>query len=106
MWIFVTSFWLADKAFNQIKLKDRVQANHPLVIAPSNEIYRQFLLQERDPHKNKWSNLFRIKKSTINGGGYGLFAARPYSVHDILGLYLGDVYPKKKKTPRSEYPGN
>jgi hypothetical protein len=105
MWVFVTSIWLGDEAFNQIKSKHRVPAHHPLlVIAPSNEIYRQFLLQARDPHKNKWSTLFRIKKSTINGVGYGLFAARPYSVHDILGLYLGDVYnPKKKETPTSQY---
>jgi hypothetical protein len=65
------------------------------VIAPSNEIERQFLLQVRDPHKNK--------KSTINGADYGLSAAEPYSVNDVLGLYLGDIYPKQERSPKSEY---
>jgi hypothetical protein len=66
----------------------------------------QFLLEARDLHKNNWSNLFTIKMSTINGVGYGLFAARLCSIHDIFGLYLGDIYPKKKKTPRKQYTGN
>jgi hypothetical protein len=57
-----------------------------------------------DPnYKNECSDLFVIRKSTINGTDYGMFTARLYSIQDILGLYLGDVYPKKKKTSKSKY---
>ena len=100
--VVISSYGLADEAENRTKLKDKVRTQS-LVISPSNEIERQLMLQVRDPHKNEWSDIFIIKQSTIKGADYGLFAARPYSVNDVLGLYLGEVYPKQERNPKSEY---
>jgi hypothetical protein len=44
-----------------------------------------------------------VKKSTIEGGGYGVFAARPYSWGDALGVFYGNISVKKPHQKRSIY---
>jgi len=41
--------------------------------------------------------LFEVKKSGIEGGGYGLFAARSFQIGSCLGLYWGDVKMNEPK---------
>jgi hypothetical protein len=95
MRVILISFWLSYKASNQIKSKDGVPT-HPVVIFPLNKIDRQFLLQVTT------GAIYSSLKSQ-QSMDYGLFPVRRYSVHNVLGLYLGDIYPKKNKTPRSKY---
>jgi hypothetical protein len=37
--------------------------------------------------------MFLVKTSKIEGAGYGIFAARPFSAGDILGVFYGKVSP-------------
>jgi hypothetical protein len=65
-----------------------------LLIKPTQEVVRVWLIQFRDATKNEWNSLFLVKKSEIPEAGYGLFAARPYSVGNILGVFYGKVTRK------------
>ena len=89
---------------------------HSTTITPAMELSRRWIIQLRDPDVNEWFSLYEVKKSTIENSGYGLFAARPYKAHDILGVFFGEVsdldedgkvLKKKEKVDRKKGgPGN
>ena len=67
-------------------------AKHPISIQHHEELWpRQFTIQVLDKCRQEWLPLFVIKPSTIEGAGYGCFAARNYSAGQALGKYFGRV---------------
>ena len=72
-------------------------------INPMNEICRTFKIQFHDLMLNEWLDLFEIEQSTIPGAGYGVFAKRPYSEGDVLGVFYGTVQELKQVVTPSSY---
>jgi hypothetical protein len=72
---------------------------HPAMMLPDEEIYRTWLVQFRAESTTEWFSLFEVKKSTLEGVGYGLFAVRPYSWGDTLGVFYGLI---SEKTPHQK----
>jgi hypothetical protein len=52
------------------------------------------------------SNTGSRKYNEFNGVDYDLFPVRQYFVHNVLDLYLGDIYPKKKDPKKRVCSGN
>jgi hypothetical protein len=66
--------------------------------------YRQDEVGVREYHiqileDKKWIDLFVVKKSTICRAGWGLFAARDFVPHEIIGIYAGKVRRVLKGDP-------
>jgi hypothetical protein len=70
---------------------------------PDEELDRTWLVQFRAKSTTEWFSLFEVKKSTREGAGYGLFAARPYSWGDTLGVFYGVISVKTPHQKRSIY---
>jgi hypothetical protein len=51
-------------------------------------------LELEEGESTKW---FVVKKSTIAGAGYGLFAARDFDEKENVGIYLGQQFHKARK---------
>jgi len=76
------------------------------IIQKHQEIDREFQIHwvernNRNSPKNSY-NLFTVKRSTIPGAGYGLFAAQNFREGDYLGVYYGRILGKKEK-PEGNY---
>ena len=72
----------------------------PKIIQKHQETDREFQIHwvewnNRNSPKNSY-NLFTVKRSTIPGAGYGLFAAQNFREGDYLGVYYGRILGKKK----------
>jgi hypothetical protein len=78
-------------------------SRHMAVMLPDEEIDRTWLVQFRAESTTEWFSLFEVKKSTQEGTGYGLFAARPYSWGGTLGDFYGVISVKTPHQKRSIY---
>jgi hypothetical protein len=56
------------------------------VITLQMELSQNWIIEFRDKYRNEWISLFEVKKLTLEGVGYGLFAARPYTSGDVLSI--------------------
>lgn len=84
-------------------MKEKSSRVSTTIIHPSSEISRSWKIQFRDPNKDEWVTLFRVKKSTIKDARYGLFAERRYSKDDVLGVFYGMVSDKVPYTKYTAY---
>jgi hypothetical protein len=94
------SQWTMDASL--MWMKDR-SPRHPEVLIPNEEIDRTWLVQFRAQSTTEWFSLFKVKESTLEGAGYGLFAARPYSWGDTLGVFYRCIAVKAGHQTRSVY---
>ena len=65
-------------------------STHPTTFNPLQEHNRAFKIQ-LVTGPSQFVDLFEVKKSKIEGAGYGLFALREYNKNDIIGIYFGDI---------------
>jgi hypothetical protein len=92
--------WTVDDSPMWMKEKSTRQ---PTVITPQMELPRNWIIQFRDKYHNEWILLFEVKKSTLDGAGYGLFASRPYTSGDVLGVFYGLISKKIANGKYSSY---
>jgi hypothetical protein len=89
--------WTVDDSPMSMKEKSTQQSTE---ITPQMELSRNWIIQFRDKYRNEWILLFEVKKLTLDGAGYGLFASRPYTSGDVLGVFYGLI---SEKTPNGQY---
>lgn len=75
----------------------------PTSVSSDHELNREFKVQ-LNVGPNRWLDLLLVKKSNLEGAGYGVFALMDFEKGDIIGIYYGDLKPiKKEHNNYSEY---
>jgi hypothetical protein len=72
--------------------RSRKRRINTAVMLADEEIDRTWLVQFRAESTTEWFSLFEVIKSTLEGAGYGLFAARPYSWEACL-VFSTEYFP-------------